>query len=61
MLGYDRFVVVANIARFTQALRSGLHDAQQEATVRQLLSEYRQRLDELDGAGEHGAAPHGKH
>jgi hypothetical protein len=44
----DRFVVVANIERFTAALQAGRLDHEQQATVRLLLSEYRQQLAVLD-------------
>jgi hypothetical protein len=49
MILEDRFVVVANIERFTAALQAGRLDHDQQATVRRLLSEYRRQLAVLDG------------
>ena len=44
----DRFVVIANIERFTAALQTGRLDHQQQTTVRNLLAEYRRQLAMLD-------------
>jgi hypothetical protein len=45
----DRYVIISNIERFEERLKSGLLDEGQVRIVRGLLAEVRAQLDELNG------------